>query len=204
MRPPLLPVLILALTAVSALPALGQTAARPGAARPAAGGIEWRALSAEQKSALTPLATLWPTLNLDQQRKWIALAKNFNRMSEGEQATLQERMADWAQLTPAQRTEARLNFGEVRRRIPADEKKAKWEEYQALPAEERERLANDRPRPPVGAAPALRPTPTEWIVRPLAPSRATANATPPSVLRPIGPVNRNTLLPQAPAARPND
>ena len=49
MRPPLLPVLILALTAVSALPALGQTAAKPGAARPAAGGIEWRALSAEQK-----------------------------------------------------------------------------------------------------------------------------------------------------------
>lgn len=129
------------------------------------GGVEWGTLSAEQREALRPLAGLWPTLRPEHQRKWIALAQQLNRMSAGEQSTLQGRMAKWAKLSAAQRTQARLNFGEVRC-VPADEKRAKWEEYQALPAEERERLAKDRPKPPASAAPALRPTPPSRIVRP--------------------------------------
>ena len=162
---------------------------------------DWRVanLSAE---ALRPLAGLWPTLRPEHQRKWIALAHNFNRMSAGEQSTLQGRMAKWAKLSAAQRTQARLNFGEVRR-VPADEKRAKWEEYQALPAEERERLAKDRPKPPVSAAPALRPTPPSRIVRPATLGTPGQGIKPAAAgLGPVVPVNRNTLLPQSPASAP--
>ena len=91
----------------------------------------------------------------------------------------------------------RLNFNEVRR-VPTDEKRAKWEQYQALPEQERERLASDRPKPPVTIAPALRPTPPSAISRPVR-----AASSPPEDasrgLRINVPLNRNTLLPLAPA-----
>lgn len=200
----LLPVLTLACLMALAWPAFAQPAARM-ADEPSSslvGGVEWGTLSAEQREALRPLAGLWPTLRPEHQRKWIALAHNFNRMSAGEQATLQGRMAKWAKLSAAQRTQARLNFGEVRR-VPADEKRAKWEEYQALPAEERERLAKDRPKPPVSAAPALRPTPPSRIVRPATLGTPGQGIKPAAAgLGPVVPVNRNTLLPQSPASAP--
>ncbi|MFT3777583.1 MAG: DUF3106 domain-containing protein [Ottowia sp.] len=196
----LLPAMILACAASLTWPAhaqpVGEAAGEP--ASPLAGGIGWKALDAEQRNALQPLAKLWPKLHPAHQRKWIALVHNFNRMSPDEQSILQDRMAEWARLTPAQRTQARLNFGEVRR-VPADEKRAKWEEYQALPAEERERLANDRPKPPVSAAPALRPTPPSRIVRP--PAIAVTRPAP-NDASPVVPVNRNTLLPQPAASAP--
>lgn len=160
-----------------------------------AGSVSWNSLSEEQKTALRPLTELWPTLDADHQRKWIALAHNFNRMSPEERSTLQGRMTDWVELTPAQRTQARLNFGEARK-LPTDEKKAKWEEYQSLTPEQRQRLAADRPKPPAGTAPALRPVPPEKILRaplPLAPTPTTDSAPASSRL------NRNTLLPRSPA-----
>lgn len=199
---PLLPALLLTLTVVLAVPALAQPASgRAPAAAQATGGVAWAELNAEQRTALRPLAALWPKLPTEHQRKWIALAHNFERMAPDEQATLQSRMAEWARLTPAQRTRARLGFGEVRQ-VPADEKRAKWEEYQALPAEERDRLAREQPRPPAGAAPALRPAPPSRIVRPAVPAPAPDAGTLalPNPARPGVPVDRNTLLPQAPGA----
>jgi len=119
-------------------------------------------------------------------------------MSPDERATLQSRMAEWVNLTPAQRTQARLNFGEVRQ-VPADEKRAKWEEYQALPAEQRERLANDRPALSTGAAPALRPAPADRLLRsarPPVPVTVPPAAPAADAALRLPPVNRNTLLPQ--------
>ena len=197
---PLLPALLLALAAVSAAPALAQPAG--GRAQTAAtGNVAWAELNAEQKTALRPLAALWPKLPPEHQRKWIALAHNFERMAPDEQDTLQSRMAEWARLTPAQRTRARLGFGEVRQ-LPADEKRAKWEEYQALPAEERDRLAREQPRPPAGAAPALRPVSPSRILRPAVPASAPnpGALALPNPARPGVQVDRNTLLPQAPGA----
>ena len=205
--PSTLPVFVVACALALAGLVHAQPAADAESAVLAAGSTSWNTLNAEQREALRPLASLWPTLRPEHQRKWLALAYNFDRMSADEQSTLQSRMAEWAKLTPAQRTQARLNFGEARRAVPADERRAKWEEYQALPAEERERLANDRPKPPVSAAPALRPAPTDRIVRP--PTAVLTNGTnvqpAPNAASPVVPVNRNTLLPQPPAteARPN-
>lgn len=201
---PLLPTLTLALTAWLVMPAaLAQPApGRPAAAAPAAGAVDWAGLSAGQRTALQPLAALWPTLQPEHQRKWIALAHNFERMTPEEQATLQSRMSEWARLTPAQRTQARLNFGATRK-VPPDEKRSKWEAYQALPAEERDRLAREQPRPPAGAAPALRPAPPGRIVRPPTPVPSPGSSGLPDARRKL-PLDRNTLLPQQPAepARP--
>ncbi|MFD1711000.1 DUF3106 domain-containing protein [Ottowia sp. GY511] len=188
----------LLLTLLASPPVLAQSTQPDSGALPVAGSLPWSSLSAEQKSALKPLASQWRSLGADHQRKWIAVTHNFNRMTGEEQETLQGRMSEWAQLTPAQRTQARMNFYEVRR-VPADEKRAKWEEYQALPPEERERLAGDRPKPPAGVAPALRPAPRNRILRP---GEATAQgpAKSPATLRAPANVNRNTLLPQPPAS----
>jgi len=172
---------------------------------PTAGGVDWNTLTSEQRDALHPLLNLWPTLRPEHQRKWIALAHNFNHMRPDEQFTLQGRMGEWARLTPAQRTQARLNFGEVRR-VPADKRRAKWEEYQALPANERERLAKDRPKPPVSAAPALRPTPADRIVRrpadrrgrpPAALAASSPNAMTASSAAPAVPIDPASPLPPA-------
>lgn len=193
MRAALLLLLLLAMTASK--PLLAQPAqASPGVGA-SAGSVPWGSLTAEQKRALKPLASQWRGLGSEHQRKWVALTENFNRMSEEEQTTLQGRMSEWAKLTPAQRNQARMNFHEVRR-VPSDEKRAKWEEYQALPAEERERLAGDRPKAPGGAAPALRPAPRNRILRPAEPVAS------PSTLGGAVPMNRNTLLPQAPSSAP--
>ncbi|WP_424460264.1 DUF3106 domain-containing protein [Ottowia sp.] len=170
---------------------------QPAAAQPAAhmaGAVSWSSLNQEQKTALRPLANLWPTLGGEHQRKWIALAHNFNRMSSAEQTTLQGRMTEWVKLTPAQRTQARLNFGETRK-LPIDDKKARWEEYQSLTPEQRQRLAADRPKPPKSTAPALRPVPPEKILRP-------QQASQPGTAKVPLPANRNTLLPRPPASAP--
>lgn len=196
-RPRIRPSAAVALALVLAMPALAQQnprPVRPGAAIPAS-NLAWSSLNPGQQAALAPLANLWPTLGIDQQRKWLALAGDYQQLPPGEQATLQRRMADWATLAPEQRTRVRLNFGEARK-LPADERRAKWEEYQTLPQAERERLVRDRPSPPVTTAPALRPAPPPArIARPPSPPR---HGTPGTVRDsdPDALLNRNTLLPQ--------
>lgn len=190
----LLSVLLVSLAAAGAV-AYAQLlpASQPSPTAHLTGAVSWNSLNQEQKTALQPLANLWPTLSGEHQRKWIALAHNFNRMSPTEQATLQGRMTEWAKLTPAQRTQARLNFGETRK-LPIDDKKAKWEEYQSLTPEQRQRLAADRPKPPKSTAPALRPVSPEKILR--TPPASQQAGTPKAPL----PVNRNTLLPRPPVS----
>lgn len=166
--------LLFLLMIVACLTALAQDQAR---AQPAvaSGSISWSALTDKQQDALSPLAELWPSLRSEHQRKWIALVHNFNRMTPQEQSTLQGRMTRWARLTAAERNKARQNYDQARR-LSADEKRAKWEEYQALPAQERERLAKKRPKSPVGAAPALHPQPASRLVRLPAPDDASPAA----------------------------
>lgn len=158
------------------------------------GAVPWSGLSSAQRAALRPLRDQWSRLGADEQRQWLAMAQNFERLAPDERATLQQRMSDWARLSPAERARARLNFGETRR-IPEDEKRARWEQYQALTPEQREQLARERPKPPAGAAPALRPAPPGQIVRPAPPpDDGKAGA------RGRRAINRNTLLPKTPPA----
>jgi hypothetical protein len=148
-------------------------------------------LTPAQQQALAPLSSKWDPVSDAQKRKWLALSQNFPRMSGAEQAKLHSRMSEWAALSPQQRTEARLNFGETKQLSP-DDKKAKWEAYQALPAEEKRKLAASAPKPPA-TAPALKPVPSEKLADIPKPKRVDRT---PRIAAAPGQVDHNTLLPQ--------
>jgi hypothetical protein len=100
----------------------------------------------------------WPSLDAQRRQKWLEVASRFGSLPVEEQGRIRERMVEWARMTPAQRAGARLVFQEARR-LPADERKARWEAYRALPPEERQALAQ-RAGPAARVAPALARTET--------------------------------------------
>jgi len=57
-----------------------------------------------------------------------------------ERARINDRMVEWAKLTPAERGQARLRFEEARQ-LPVPDRSEAWRAYQALPPEQREQLA---------------------------------------------------------------
>ena len=225
MRPlrPALPALAFAILCAAAFGAISQTAPAPATqasaqvqtAKPAASGAAhtnaartgrngavrtatrpaWRELPPVQQQALAPLAAQWDTLSEGQKRKWIALSANFPKLPVTEQAKLHSRMTEWVSLSPQQRTVARLNYGETRQLAP-DDKKAKWEAYQALPPEEKKKLAAGVSKPPSTAA-AIRPVPGEKLA--IVPrQRASTAAKSPRIAAAPNQVDHNTLLPQPP------
>jgi hypothetical protein len=150
-----------------------------------------------QQQTLKPLASSWVTLSEAHKRKWLEVSKNYPSLPPEGQATMHSRMSEWAALSPQQRAEARLNFAktkELSKQLTAEEKKAKWETYQALSAEEKQKLAAKAPPRPTGAAPA---------VKPVAPQKlATLPAR--SVKPEAGIAPKSALTPAALAARPVD
>ena len=123
---------------------------------------EWAKLTVGQQQALAPLRTAWPGLSESRKRKWLALARNFNDLPPSEQARLHSRMAEWVALSPQQRAQARLNFGDAQQLSDQDKREA-WKTYQALPESEKRRLAaGAQPRTPPTAV-ALRPVPADKL-----------------------------------------
>jgi len=117
----------------------------------------WSKLTPAQQLALAPLASAWGTISEGQKRKWIALSQNYPRLSDSERATLHGRMTDWASLSAAQRSQARLSFAQTKQ-LSTEEKQTQWQAYQALSEEQKKQLASAGSRPkPVGAAPAVAP-----------------------------------------------
>jgi hypothetical protein len=110
----------------------------PAAAAPAAGA--WAELSAAQQQALAPLRPTWSTIDTQRRQKWIEVADRLPKMPTDERLRVQQRMAAWAAMSPTERARARVQFQETRR-IGADERQERWQAYQALPTDERERLA---------------------------------------------------------------
>lgn len=118
---------------------------------PAERGIRWRELRANQRDALKPLENDWHTIDANRKQKWIEIADRFGTIAPAEQSRIQERMREWAKMSPLQRGQVRLQFQEAQRVAPQD-RQAQWQVYQALPAEQKQRLA-DR-----AATPAPSPT----------------------------------------------
>src|SRR3990167_8682327 len=143
-----LPALSFAQAAKPASPANAQTLVKPfvaTSAKPVASGPSWAALTPLQQQALKPLAQSWnTTISAAQKRKWLEISKNYPSLSLEGQTTMHSRMNEWVSLSPQQRAQARLNFGktkELSRELTPEEKKAKWQAYQALSAEEKQKLA---------------------------------------------------------------
>jgi len=184
----------------AARPVLAASAAKL-AAKPRTKPL-WVELTPPQQQALVPLAPKWDTLSETQKRKWLALSQNFPKMSGAEQAKLHSRMTEWVALSPQQRTQARLNFGQTQQLSP-DDKKAKWEAYQALPPEEKNKLAARAAKPPATAA-AVKPIPTDKLA--IAPKQVHKHngpapkvaVAPPAASRPALPAASQPAAPAAP------
>ena len=162
----------------------------------------WSELTPAQQQALAPLSAKWDTVSEAQKRKWLALSQNFPKMSGAEQAKLHSRMTEWAALSPQQRTQARLNFAETQQLSP-DDKKAKWEAYQALTPEEKSKLAAGAAKPPATAAAVKPVAPDKLATVPKAKPRQETKT--PRIASAPNQVDHNTLLPQqvpAPAPAP--
>ncbi|MDT8992242.1 DUF3106 domain-containing protein [Curvibacter sp. APW13] len=127
-------------------------------ALPAIGAPRWDELTPPQQSALAPLQPRWNELGEGHRRKWIAIVKNFASLSSVDQQKVQERMASWASLDAAQRERARENFANSKLAPPAN-KAGTWEEYLALPTEEREKLAAQAGKKRPSAAKNPKPNP---------------------------------------------
>lgn len=161
----------------------------------AATGLDWSQLSPSQQQVLAPLAPTWNTgMSEPQKRKWLEISKNSGGLTPQAQATLNSRMKEWVGLTPQERAQARLNFGkinELARELTPEEKKAKWEAYQALTPDEKQKLAATASPRPAGAATAVKPVaPQKLAAVPFQAASQPAGATGPK------------LVPSLPAARP--
>jgi hypothetical protein len=122
----------------------------------------WAQLSPVQQQALAPLQADWDGLETDRRAKWLEVASRFPTLNAAERQRLHSRMAEWVRLSPNERRSARLQFQEARRVSPED-RQAAWKAYQALPEEERQRLAQrSKPAAPRAGAPtpAAKATPT--------------------------------------------
>jgi len=100
----------------------------------------WSRLSAGDQAILAPLKDDWSELSVDQRLKWLELSMRFPSMAVDEQQRVQDRMAQWARMTTAERGAARLNFQEIRQ-FTAKERLEQWEAYQELGPSERKELA---------------------------------------------------------------
>lgn len=154
----------------------------------------WAELTPLQQQSLAPLTGTWRGLTEAHKRKWLALSESYPTMPPGEQARLHSRMAEWAALSPQQRTTARLNFAETQKVNP-DDKRGKWEAYQNLPPEEKRKLAAGAAAvvPPPPTAVAVQPVPQQKLAKIPKPKKTDGSA---KIAVVPGQVDRNTLLPQ--------
>ena len=181
------------------VPAHAQVAAPAGTTStisPAAPHMAWGALSDVQKLALAPLSGTWSSLSDGQRRKWIAIAQSFPNLTPADQQKLHSRMVEWAALTPKDRALARLNFAQTKA-VAKPDRAANWEAYQALTDEEKKNLAASVAVKPTGAALAPKPVSKDKLT-PVPVTRHTPEEQK-AAAAPKTPLNRNTLLPQAPS-----
>jgi Protein of unknown function (DUF3106) len=103
-------------------------------------GVRWNDLKPAQQTTLKPLEREWPVISSPHKQKWLELSGRFPTMSAAEQARVQERMAEWARLTPLERSQARLNFQEAKQ-LSMQDRQERWNAYQALSPEQKQQLA---------------------------------------------------------------
>lgn len=141
-------------TASSALAAQAEYAGpstTPQQPSPDAGGPRWKDMSAAHRKVLAPLSGDWNGLDARSKERWIDVAGRFPKMPPDEQQRANQRMGEWAHMTVAERTQARMNFQETRS-LSKEERDARWKAYQALPEEKKRELAAKRIAAPASAA----------------------------------------------------
>ena len=115
----------------------------------------WSLLSTQQKIILAPLAGDWDQMENIRRKKWLGIAERFPKMTAEEQTRVQERMREWASLTPAQRAKVRDSYKEFNQ-LDSEKRlavKKKWEAYSSLSEDEKVRVRQVKPATP--AQPAI-------------------------------------------------
>jgi len=128
----------------------------------------WHDLTPAQQEALSPLAADWDKIDGQRKKKWIEMIKRYPSLTPDQQARMQERMRDWVTLTPEQRRVARESYARAKKLGP-DQKSAKWQEYQQLSDEQKNRLAEEAQ---AKKRVANLPTPTQDKGKIIPPSKA--------------------------------
>jgi hypothetical protein len=124
----------------------------------------WDTLTDQQKVALAPLRNVWVRITPVKKQKWLDISVGYHLLSPEGQATLHFRMTEWASLTTKEREQARINFAQTKK-LSSDDKQSKWQAYQALSPEEKQKLSNiNKTTPVTGAAPALKPVPKDKLL----------------------------------------
>lgn len=126
-------------------------AAKPALAPKPSAGPAWSELKPAEQAALKPLQSEWASIDDLGKRKWIRIAERYPAMSAADQARLQARMTEWAKLSPQERGKVRLQFLEAKK-LPATDRQADWQAYQALSPDERKALAARRATAPRATA----------------------------------------------------
>lgn len=101
----------------------------------------WDDLPAAVKSSLQPLQDAWQNLSPADRAKWLKLSAGYPDLPQAQQKRLHERMLEWVEMSPDQRNRAREAFLKSQSELATAERKAQWEAYQALSAEEKKRLS---------------------------------------------------------------
>lgn len=117
----------------------------------------WSLLSTQQKIILAPLVSDWDQMDNIRRKKWLGIAERFPKMTQDEQSRVQERMREWAALTPTQRAKVRDSYKEFNQ-LDQDKKvavKKKWEAYSQLSEEEKIRVRQSKTSPPTSAQPVI-------------------------------------------------
>ena len=118
----------------------------------------WSEISSKQQAALAPLQPHWQKMTATQKYKWLAVSRNYHKLTDLEQQTMHARMNAWAALDPRARAQARFEYSRAQT-LSVDERKARWQAYQELSKATREQLAQRPPFKAKGVAIALRPGP---------------------------------------------
>ena len=110
-------------------------------------GVAWFHLSSQQRADLAPLQPQWRDFSGATKEKWLAVSTRMSAMRPVERERIQSRMSSWANLSPVERGQTRLQFSAARRVSP-DTRAEQWKRYNELSEEERRQLAA-RAVPPV-------------------------------------------------------
>lgn len=108
---------------------------------PKGGAPTWEDLTPTQRQALEPLAADWHKLGPVRKKKWLVLVDKFPSLSADGRRRVHARMTEWTKLTPQQRRLARDSYSRAKK-LDSEQKSARWEQYQQLPEEQKEKLAN--------------------------------------------------------------
>ncbi|MFT7774606.1 DUF3106 domain-containing protein [Roseateles sp.] len=153
----------------------------------------WSDLTAKQQVLLAPLERDWSEISDTQRSKWLSATPTLATMSGEEIKRVHDRIRDWTFLSGSERLNARISF-QVSRQLTPEQRQARWEAYQALPADERKALADKA----MARRQALAEAPARAAVPPTTQPKSRIAPTPPRLMPPA--LVTSTLVQAKPGA----